>query len=294
MDPVEYETIENYLKLQSYPIDLNKNTKRLLREKASNFGIKSGQLVKPIRNYFPLVIKVDKLPDILREIHDNNGHQCFRYSYAIAKEIYYWPKMYTEIQNYVQNCIRCQKNQPCIKSPLMPLQPLPVITKVWFRVGMDLTGPLIESQGYLYILTFIDDFTKWIETRALRTKDAKEVDKGIFSIYCRQGAPVQIVTDNGPEFTNMISKSLQEVHNCKLIFSSPYHPQTNGLVESAHKAIKRALIKSINEKREDWSHYLEQVTFSLNIRPRETTGYSAFELMHGSRKPRIPNEAEKL
>ena len=176
----------------------------------------------------------------------------------------------------------------------MPLQPLPVITKVWFRVGMDLTGPLIESQGYLYILTFIDHFTKWIETRALRTKDAKEVAKGIFSIYCRQGAPVQIVSDNGTEFTNIISKTLQEVHDCKLIFSAPYHPQTNGLVESAHKAIKRALIKSISEKREDWSHYLEQVTFSLNIRPRETTGYSAFELMHGSRKPRLPNEAENM
>ena len=131
-------------------------------------------------------------------------------------------------------------------------------------------------------------------TRALRTKDAKEVAKGIFSIYCRQGAPVQIVSDNGTEFTNIISKTLQEVHDCKLIFSAPYYPQTNGLVESAHKAIKRALIKSISEKREDWSHYLEQVTFSLNIRPRETTGYSAFELMHGSRKPRLPNEAENM
>ena len=183
-----------------------------------------------------------------------------------SKERYYCAKMYTEIQNYVHNCIPCVKNQPCIKSPSMPLQPLPVITKVWFRVGMDLTGPLIESQGYLYILTFIDHFTKWIETRALRTKDAKEVAKGIFSIYCRQGAPVQIVSDNGTKFTNIISKTLQEVHDCKLIFSAPYHPQTNGLVESAHKAIKRALIKSISEKWEDWSHYLEQVTFSLNIR----------------------------
>ena len=79
-----------------------------------------------------------------------------------------------------------------------------------------------------------------------------------------------------------------------LIFSAPYHPQTNGLVESTHKVIKGALIKSINENREYWFHYLEQVTFSLNIRPRHTTGYSAFELMHSSRKPRLPKEAENL
>ena len=85
MDPIEYETLENYLKLQSYPVDFNKNAKRLLRKKAYNFGIKSGQLVRPIGGSFPRVITVDKLPDILREIHDNNGHQCFRYSYAIAK-----------------------------------------------------------------------------------------------------------------------------------------------------------------------------------------------------------------
>ena len=242
----------------------------------------------------PLVITADKLFDILKEVHDNCGHQCFKYSYNIAKERYYWPNMYSEINAYILKCGPCQRNQPSLKSPIVPLQPLPVITKVWYRVGMDLTGPLVESEGYKYILTCIDHFTKWIETRPLKTKEAKEVAKGIFSIYCRQGAPVQIITDNGPEFTSMISKALQEAHNCKLIFTTPYHPQTNGLTESAHKAIKRSLIKLIGEKNQSWFHYLEQVTFSLNIRPKNTTSYSAFELMDGSRKPRLPNEIMNL
>ena len=281
--------------MNEYPKNSKKNDKRALRKKASNYTIKSGNIVKQTGDKYLLVIQRDKVPDILSEVHDHSGgHQHFRYSYRIAKERYYWPGMYVDIQTYVSDCFRCQKNQPCLKAPTMPLQPLPVITKVWYRVGMDLTGPLVESQGYKYILTFIDHFTKWIETRPLRTKEAKEVASGIFSIYCRQGAPVQIISDNGPEFTNTISKSLQEIHNCKLIFSSPYHPQTNGLVESAHKAIKRALIKTINEKSENWFHYLEQVTFAINIRPRDTTNYSAFELMHGSRKPRLPNEVENL
>ena len=83
--------------------------------------------------------------------------------------------MYTEIRGYIQKCVPCQKNQPSLKVPTIPLQPLPVIMKVWFRVGMDLTGPLIESGGYKYILTFIDHFTKWIETRPLKTKNARDV-----------------------------------------------------------------------------------------------------------------------
>ncbi|KAI6647791.1 Gypsy retrotransposon integrase-like protein 1 [Oopsacas minuta] len=241
MDPTEYESFVNYLQFNSYPLDATKNEKRFLRKKAAKYAINSNKLVKPSGNTLLIVIKADQKLDILKEVHDNAGHQCFRYLYRIANERYFWPGMYTEIRTYIQKCVPCQRNQPSLKAPTIPLQPLPVITKVWFRVGMDLTGPLIASEGYKYILTFIDHFTKWIETRPLKTKNARDVATGVFSIYCRQGAPVQIVTDNGREFTNTISKTPQEIHGCKLLFSAPYHPQTNGLIESTHKAIKQSL-----------------------------------------------------
>ena len=151
--------------------------------------------------------------------------------------------MQKDITLYVQASARCLKNQPSLKSPTNPLQPLPVITKVWFRVGMDLTDPLVESNRFKYILTVIEYFASWIETRPLRTKEAKEVARGLFSIYCRQCAQVQIIRDNGTEFTNKVHKALHEAYNCKLMFSTPCHLQTNGLVESSHKALKRPLIK---------------------------------------------------
>ena len=61
-----------------------------------------------------------------------------------------------------------------------------------------------------------------------------------------------------------------------------------------HKALKRSLIKTLDGKKENWCDYLEEITFALNIRPRETTKFSAFELIHGSRKPRLPIQAENL
>ena len=204
----------------------------------------------------------------------------------VAKDGYYWPSMYRDIETYVTTCIRCQKNQSSLKSPIAPLKPSPIITKVRYRVGMDLTGPLIELNGYKYILTMNDHFTRWIETRQLISKEAA---RGIYSIYCRQGAPVRIITDNGTEFKKqIIFHALHKTYYSKLIFSTPYNPQTNGLVESSHKAIKQALVKSLNEKNGNWSLFLEEITFSINIRPRATTNFSAFELMHGSKKPRLP------
>ena len=55
-----------------------------------------------------------------------------------------------------------------------------------FRVRVSLKDKFehdarLYSEGYKYILTMMDNFTKWIETRTLRSKEAKEVAKGIFS-----------------------------------------------------------------------------------------------------------------
>ena len=97
---------------------------------------------------------------------------------------------------------------------------------------MDLTGPLIQSEGFQYILTMVDHFTKWVETRPLKTKATNEVSKGIFSIYCSKSAPVQIISDNGGDFRSKLMEYLQKEYNCHLIFTAPYSPQTNGLTES--------------------------------------------------------------
>ena len=50
----------------------------------------------------------------------------------------------------------------------------------------------------------------------------------------------------------------------------------------------------LSTKRENWHDFLEQVVFSINIRKRPATSFSAFELMNGLRKPRTPMEAENL
>ena len=92
----EYAAIEDYLSLQRYPLNSTKNIKRALRNKYSSYATKSGQLVRRSGENHPLVITADKLLDILKEVHDNCGHQCFKYSYNIAKERYYWPNMYNE------------------------------------------------------------------------------------------------------------------------------------------------------------------------------------------------------
>ncbi|KAI6658817.1 Gag-pol fusion protein [Oopsacas minuta] len=206
MELLEYESISNFIPTDCYPSGYLKNQKRVFPRRASHYQLYNGKLVKPSGNENLSVIKETELYDILKVIHDNSGHQCDFYTHNIGKDRYYWPSMLKDITLYVQNCARCAKNQPCLKKPTTPLQPLPVIPKIWFRVGMDLTGPLIDSNDFKYILSVIDHFTRWLVTRPLGCKDAQEVAGGLYSVYCRQSAPVQIISDNGTEFTNQLYK----------------------------------------------------------------------------------------
>ena len=101
-------------------------------------------------------------------------------------------------------CSRCEYSHRSLRKPLTPIQ---VISEPWYKVGMDLSKPKFPSPGYQYILTVSDIFTKYIEARSMKSKSAEETRRCLFSIYERQGAPVEILCDNGRKFVNFIMKN---------------------------------------------------------------------------------------
>ncbi len=63
------------------------------------------------------------------------------------------------------------------------LHPIPVKSKLWCQVGMDLIGPLpITSRGNKYIATLTDYFSKWPEAAALPNKSVEQVAYFVYSV----------------------------------------------------------------------------------------------------------------
>ena len=105
----------------------------------------------------------------------------------------------------IKMCKQCQRNAPQLKTAAMELHPITVTPQVWHSVGMDLIGPFKPSTlGYKFVLTVTDYFSKYVEAIPIPDKSADSVAKGIYKIYCRQGAPVHIITDQGKEFVNQV------------------------------------------------------------------------------------------
>ena len=77
------------------------------------------------------------------------------------------------------------------------LHPIPV-SDVWKQIGIDLIGPLPETEsGNKYIITATDYFSKWPEAAPLQDKTALGVAEFLFSLFCRHGWPEIVLSDQG-------------------------------------------------------------------------------------------------
>ena len=93
------------------------------------------------------------------------------------------------------------------------------MSAVWELIGIDLTGPLPKTvNGFQYILTATDYFSKWVEAFPLKKKTAAEVGRRICSIIYTHGCPEIILSDQGKSllmkyvrFNNIVVNTIQEL-----------------------------------------------------------------------------------
>ena len=91
----------------------------------------------------------------------------------------------------------------------------------------------------------------------------KESRRGVKMDIC--GVPDVHITDNGSEFANSLSKDMYKKVGVNLRLTTPYHPQTNGMIERTNRTTSQMILKMLweNKKQRDWVEYLQTVVFAL-------------------------------
>ena len=87
--------------------------------------------------------------------------------------------------------------------------------------------------------------------------------------------------DQGTQFTSHLVTSLVQQYKIKHRLSSPYHPQSNGKVESTNKVLESILMKIMEQHHKDWADRLPQAIWAYQTTWKNTTGYNPYELVYG-------------
>lgn len=210
------------------------------------------------------------------------GHLGREKTLARIQQRFFWPGITQEVAEFCSSCPECQVTVGIRVSDRAPLCPLPVIDEPFSRIAMDIVGPLLpSSSGNRFILVICDYATRYPEAFPLRSIKAKQVAKALGQLITRVGIPREIITDQGTNFMSTLLKHTYKFLGIKAIRSTPYHPQTDGLVERFNQTLKRMLRRFVNETGKDWDAWLPYLLFAYREVPQASTGFSPFELLYG-------------
>ncbi|CAF4407179.1 unnamed protein product [Rotaria sp. Silwood2] len=262
-------------------------------KKYKNYIIKHNLLMRKLNHPVPYVPQGDFRKTILQIYHDtaaNGAHFGRDKTIHKIKQRYFWPSMYKDINNYIKSCILCAQFNPRRQKNPGTLRPIKAPDGVWQLVSMDFHGPITPTsqRGNKYIISLTDVLSKFVVTKAVRDNTAQTVVRFLKEdIISKFGTPKCILTDNGTHFTSTLMNELIKQIGTTHLYSTPYHPQTNGQVERYNSTMDAKIAALSNLRKTDWDDQLPFVTFNYNASIHTSTKQIPFEMMYG-RSPVLP------
>ncbi|XP_035690003.1 uncharacterized protein K02A2.6-like [Branchiostoma floridae] len=191
-----------------------------------------------------IVVPAELREEMIQKTHAS--HQGAEACIRRARETIFWPGMSAQLRERIGRCDICKTYQP--KQQREPLMPHPTPTTPWSRVSMDLMT--LENRHYLITVDNYSDY--WEIDELHQNTTAKNVIHKTKQNFSRHGIPMEVVTDNGPQFASEEFKQFAKTWNFRHVTTSPYHSQANGKAESAVKIAKNLLKKAAADGQDPW------------------------------------------
>jgi len=228
--------------------------------------------------------------DFFRLAHEGctGGHLGRRRTAEQIQRRGYWPGWSTDVRWFMKACDKCaqyHRGRPVKQTALMPIR----VGEPWQLLSIDITGPYPRSRhGNVYILTAVDQFTKWTEALPIPNHTAPTVARALYNhVFCRFGSPLQLLSDQGPEFESLLFQELCKCVEIHKIHTTPYKASTNGMIERFHRTLNSMLAKVVSDDHRDWCEHVPAVIAAYRASVHEVTGYTPNRLFLG-RKNRAP------
>ena len=188
----------------------------------------------------------------LNGCHRDAGHQGHDHTLSLLQEHFWWPGMTCQMWQSIRTCMHCLQHEDSLsKAPIHPIMATAPLDLVHVDfTSIETTLELNQSPRIANIFVFQDHFRKHVLAYVTPNQTAKTIAKylylGYISIF---GAPARFLSDRCANFMSSVIDKMCKILGMKKLWTMPYHPKTNGLVERSHQTIMRMIRKLVEEKK---------------------------------------------
>ena len=220
----------------------------------------------------------------LNGCHWDAGHQGLDHTLSLLQEHLWWPGMTSQMQQSIRNYTGCLQHEGSL--PKAPLHHIVATASVDILhvdfTSMETTLEPNQSPRVANVLVIQDHFMKHVLAYLNPNQTAKAIAKFLYqgNIFVF-GALARLLSDRGANFMSSVIEEMCKILGIKKLQTMPYHPHTNGLVETSHQTIMQMIGKLGEDKKADWPSYLTEIAHTYNATHSTVMGYSPHYLMFG-------------
>jgi transposase InsO family protein len=298
----QWGVLIKYLERKELPASFESNQRRRLVNDAQDFALLPvGNQEEPALYYLParprrgafsltpvlprLVIPQGEFRSELLQLFHNSpfgGHFGIKRTYRKIAARYYWPSLLADVEHHVKACMICQREKARRQEVQIPGGLIDPPTRPFELFSMDFIGPLTKSEDFKYVLVIIDHYSHWAIGVPMQAITVANTARALVEeVFCKFGVPSRILSDNGAQFRNELMKQLHSQLRIKQLFTTTYHPQSNGMVERLNGTLKTLLYAIRDKYHGQWIHALQPALFAYNTSVSEFTLMTPFFILYG-------------
>lgn len=202
--------------------------------------------------------KVDRrqlIEIVINEAHLAIGHLGPQKTDEYIRRWYWWPTVGHDVHKFCNSCGTCQMAKSSTQPPLGLLHHLPIPDRPWGSIGMDFVRPFPLSMGFDYLWVIICRLTGMVYLVPINTTTTASQLAWLYikEIVRLHGLADSIVSDRDPKFTSKFWKEVHRILGTKLLMSTAFHPQTDGVTERANRTVTQILRSVVRADQKDWA-----------------------------------------